>query len=160
MIENRAKQLGVEIPKPPEPQASYVPTKRVGDLVYTSGMGAIRGGERQYCGRVGEDVSVEGAYQSARYATLNCLAALREAIGSLDTVAGIMKVTGYVRSAPGFCEQHKVLNGASDLLVELFEERGRHTRSAIGVSELPFGISVEVEMIASVVPDEEKGEGG
>lgn len=160
MIEDRARELGIEIPKAPQPQASYVPAKRAGDLVYTSGMGAIRGGERQYCGRVGADVSVEDAYQSARYAALNCLAALREGLGSLDTVAGVTKVTGYIRSAPDFSEQHKVLNGASDLLIELFEERGRHTRSAIGVSELPFGISVEVEMIARVVPDEEKGEGG
>jgi enamine deaminase RidA (YjgF/YER057c/UK114 family) len=150
MIEERAEELGIHFPKPPEPKASYIPANRVGNFIYTSGMSSIQNGVRTYLGRVGEEVSVEDAYQSARLCAINGLAAVKEVIGSLDRIKRIVKVNGYVRSAPGFNEQHKVLNGASDLLEQLFAERGKHARTAIGVNELPFGISVEVEMIVEV----------
>lgn len=145
--EQRAAELGIVIPAPPEPKGGYVPAHRIGDLVYTAGMSAIQDGVRRYVGRVGDEISLEDAYRSARGACLNCLGAVRSVTGSLDRIAAIVRVTGFVRSAPGFDRQPAVLDGASDLLAELFGERGRHVRSALGVSELPFGISVEVELI-------------
>jgi enamine deaminase RidA (YjgF/YER057c/UK114 family) len=150
MIEKRVEELGIDFPKAPEPKASYIPANRIGNFVYTSGMSSIQNGVRTYVGRVGEDVTVEDAYQSARLCAINCLAAIRENVGSLDKINRIVKVNGYVRSAYGFNEQHKVLNGASDLLEQLFGERGKHARTAVGVNELPFGISVEVEMIVEI----------
>ena len=150
VIEKRAESLGISIPEVPEPKASYIPTRRLGNLVFTSGMGPIKDGVRCYLGRVGEEISLDDAYRAARLAAANCLAAIKQEISELDMVRSIVKVNGYVRSAPGFDQQHKVLNGASDLLEQLFAERGKHARSAIGVSELPFGISVELEMIVEV----------
>jgi enamine deaminase RidA (YjgF/YER057c/UK114 family) len=150
VIEKRAGDLGITISAEPEPKASYIPAKRAGNLIFTSGMGPVENGVRQHVGRVGEDVDVDEAYEAARIAVLNCLASVKREVGDLDEIKSIVKVTGYVRSAPGFAEQHKVLNGASDLLEQLFGERGKHTRAAIGVSELPFGISIEIEMTVEV----------
>lgn len=149
-VESRASRLGITIPRVPTPQASYVPTKRVGNIVFTAGMGPVEDGIRRYLGRVGEDISVEDAYRAAQIACVNCLAAIRQEIGDLDQVKSIIKVNGYIRSAPGFTEQHKILNGASELLEQLFAECGKHSRVAIGVSELPFGIPIEIEMIVEV----------
>lgn len=150
MFEARIRELGIELGDAPSPAAAYVPARRIGDLVYTSGSGANRGGVRHHVGRVGSDVSLEDAQESARLAALNCLAAARSAMGSLDAVDAIVKVVGYVRSAPDFDRQHLVVNGASELLFEIFDDAGRHARAAVGVNELPFGISVEIEMIIAV----------
>jgi enamine deaminase RidA (YjgF/YER057c/UK114 family) len=150
MIEERIKELGIELPNPPKPKAVYVPTNRVGHFIYTSGMSSIQNGVRTYVGRLGEDISVEEGYQSARLCAINALAALKQELGNLDKIKRIVKLNGYVRSAHGFGEQPKVVNGASDLLEKIFGERGKHARTAIGVNELPFGISVEVEMIVEV----------
>lgn len=150
MIEQRVKDLGIELPNVPKPQASYIPTIQTGNLVYTSGMSSIQNGTRTYVGRLGEEVTVEDGYQSARLCAINCLAAIRSHIGSLDKIKKIVKLTGFIRSSKDFNEQHKVLNGASDLIEEIFAENGKHVRSAIGVNELPFGISVEVEMIIEI----------
>lgn len=145
--EERIVERGITLPKPPTPKGAYLPAKQVGSLVYTAGMSAIKDGVRQYVGRVGSDVSLDEAYQSARWATVNCLAAVRSVLGSLDVVTDVVRVTGYIRSATGFDQQPVVLDGASDLLAEVFADRGTHARSAIGVTELPFGISVEIELI-------------
>lgn len=155
--EERAASLGVAIPEPPTPKGSYRPARRIGDLVFTSGMSAVRDGERRYVGKLGREVSIEDGYASARHAVVNCLAAVRSLVGSLDAVTDVVRVTGYVNSAPGFDRQPAVVDGASDLLGELFGERGQHARSAIGVSDLPFGISVEVELVVAVHPEGEVG---
>jgi enamine deaminase RidA (YjgF/YER057c/UK114 family) len=156
MFEQRARELGIVFAEAPKPAASYVPAVRVGDLVYTSGMSSVQNGQRTFLGRVGAEVSLEEAVHASRLCVLNCLAAVRQLAGSLDQVKRIVRVTGYVRSADGFSEQHKVLNGASDFLEELFGEHGKHARSAIGVNELPFGISVEVELIVEMHPVEKE----
>lgn len=146
-IEKRASELNITIPESPKPQGNYRPALVTGNLAFTSGMGPILDGVRRNIGYVGGDVTVKQAAESAKIATLNALGALRLLVGTLDKIVHIVKVTGYVRSAPGFCEQVAVLDAASDLLMELFGDAGGHVRSAIGVAELPFGIPVEIELI-------------
>jgi len=144
------RELGLELPKVPKPVAEHVPAKRVGDLVYVSGQGPIRDGKPVYVGRVGAEVSPEDAYKAAQICALNCLAAVKSLVGSLDAVEEIVQVRGFVNSAPDFHDQPKVINGASELLVKLFGERGRHARAALGTSNLPGNIPVEVETVARV----------
>ncbi len=144
-IEQRLQELGIELPELPNSLGNYLPSNRVGNLVYTSGQGS-----RGILGKVGGDLSVEDGYAAAREATLRCLACLQAELGTLDKVEKIFKVLGFIASAPGFTKQPAVLNGCSDLLVEVFGERGRHARSAIGAAELPEGIAVEVEMLVQV----------
>lgn len=144
-IEQRLQELGIELPELPNSLGNYLPSNRVGNLVYTSGQGS-----RGILGKVGGDLSVEDGYAAAREATLRCLACLQAELGTLDKVEKIFKVLGFITSAPGFTKQPAVLNGCSDLLVEVFGERGRHARSAIGAAELPEGIAVEVEMLVQV----------
>lgn len=150
MIEAKLKELGIELPQPPQPIGSYVPIQVVGNLIFTSGHTARINGVRRYIGKVGHDVSKDEAYLSSRDAALNCLAAIREAIGSLDRVKRIIMVTGYVNSSPGFNQQPEVLNGASDLLMDIFGEEGRHSRTAVGAAELPFDASVELQMVVEI----------
>jgi enamine deaminase RidA (YjgF/YER057c/UK114 family) len=141
--------LGVELPKAPAPAASYVPAKRAGNLVFTAGQLPFDDhGELAATGKVGSEVSVEEAQNAARLCALNALAAASEKLGSLDDIAGVVKVVGFVASAEGFTEQPKVINGASDLIGEVFGEAGLHARSAVGVAELPMNSPVEVEIIA------------
>lgn len=149
-VEEKLKELGLELPSPPQAVAAYVPAVRVGNLLFTSGTAAKIGGVRRYVGKVGREVTLEEGYLSARDAMLNNLSIVKSQIGSLDKVERIIKVTGFVNSAPGFDQQPQVVNGASELLEKLFGERGKHARSAVGVAELPFGISVETEMIVQV----------
>ena len=153
-IETRARELGIEIPITPKPQGNYTPALVVDNLVFTSGMGPILHGIRHNLGYVGGDVTIEKASDSAEIAVLNALSALRSALESLDQIERIIRLTGYVRSAPGFGSQASVIDAASNLLVELFGEKGRHVRSAIGVAELPFGIPVEIELIAQIKNNE------
>ena len=148
--EARLKKLGLELPEVPKPVAEYVPAKRVGDLVYVSGQGPIRDGKAVYVGRVGAEVSLEDAYKAAQLCALNCLAAVKSVVGSLDAVEEIVQVRGFVNSAPNFYDQSRVVNGASDLLVKLFGDRGRHARAALGASNLPGNIAVEIEMVVRV----------
>ncbi|MFQ5340600.1 MAG: RidA family protein [Anaerolineae bacterium] len=154
MVEQKLKELGLELPAPPKPVAAYVPAVEVNGLLFTSGSGPIESGEIKYHGKVGRDLTVEEGYQAARLTMLNLLAVVRQALGSLDRVERVVKVTGLVASAPGFNRQPEVMNGASHLLEELFGERGRHARSAIGVNELPFDTPVEIEMIVKVKEQE------
>ncbi|KJS15987.1 MAG: endoribonuclease [Peptococcaceae bacterium BRH_c4b] len=150
MFEAKLKELGIEIPQVPKPVAAYVPAVRVDDYVYTSGQLPFVNGEMQYKGKVGGEVTEEQGYQAARICVVNCLSAVRGIVGSLDNIERIVKVTGFVNSAPGFTKQPGVINGASELLGEIFGEAGLHARSAVGVAELPLGASCEVEMIVKV----------
>ena len=151
LINKRLAELGIVLPKPAQPVATYVPWVRTGNLVYISGQGAVRDGKIEYTGRVGETLSVEDAVASARLTAINVIAHLREACGGdLDRVKRIVKLLGFVNCTPTFGEQPKVINGASDLMVEVFGEKGRHARSAVGAPSLPFNLSVEVEAIAEI----------
>jgi enamine deaminase RidA (YjgF/YER057c/UK114 family) len=129
---------------------NYVGAVTTGNLVFVSGHGPYRDGAYHYIGKVESQVSVEEAYQSARLTIINALASLRAEIGSLDRVARIVKLFGMVNSDPGFKRQPEVINGASDLLVEIFGTPGEHARSAVGLGALPMGISVEIEMIVEI----------
>jgi enamine deaminase RidA (YjgF/YER057c/UK114 family) len=145
----RLAELGITLPAVPTPAGSYVPARRVGDLVYTSGQVPMVDGKPAALGKVGAEVDAEEAYRLARICALNALAAVDALVG-IDAVAGVVKVLGFVASAPGFTGQPGVVNGASDLLAEVFGEPGRHARSAVGVAELPQGVPVEVELIVEV----------
>ena len=132
------------------PAGSYVPAKRSGDLVFVSGQGPWSGAGLVK-GKVGRDLSLEQAREAARLTGLNVLAVLRAELGSLDAVASIVKVFGMVNCAPGFNDTPSVINGCSDLLIDVFGEAGRHARSAVGMAELPYDIAVEIELVAEVV---------
>ncbi|MFF3567928.1 RidA family protein [Nocardia jiangxiensis] len=142
-------RLGLGLPAVAAPAGAYIPALRSGSLVYTSGQLPFVGGELSAVGKVGAEVSLEQAKQAAQLCALNALAAVHDLVG-LDSVVRIVKVVGFVASAPGFNEQPQVINGASELLGELFGEAGTHARSAVGVFELPRNTPVEVELIAEV----------
>ena len=149
-IEKKLAALGLELPQPPVPVGNYLPAARVGNLVFTSGQTARINEERRYVGVVGQEVSQGDAYLSARDATLNCLACVKHVVGSLDRVKRVVKVMGFVNAGREFDHQPAAINGASDLLEQLFGEAGRHARSAIGLSSLPSNVSVEIELIVEV----------
>jgi enamine deaminase RidA (YjgF/YER057c/UK114 family) len=149
-VEERLRNLGYELPTVPRPAGSYVPATRAGSLLFTAGQIPFKEGKLPYYGKVGQDVSVEEAKEAARLCALNALAAINAEVGSLDSVSRIVKITGYVASAPGFNDQPEVMNGASDLIGELFGEKGLHARSAVGVAELPLNAPVEVEFIVEL----------
>ena len=151
---SRLRDAGYELPKVPIPAGSYVPAVRSGFLVYTSGQLPLVDGELAYAGKVGEDVSVEEAAECARICALNALAAASEEAGGLDDIGRIIKVTGFVASAPGFNRQPEVVNGASDFIGEIFGDDGHHARSAVGVSELPLDTPVEVEITVELTGSE------
>ncbi|MCO5176501.1 MAG: RidA family protein [Thermomicrobiales bacterium] len=149
-IEARIAELGLELPESPSPIANYVRYVQVGNLLYLSGTGPTRDGKPAYVGQVPTEVSVEDAYDAARIAALNLLGSAKEALGDLDRIKRVVKVLGMVNSAPGFGDQPKVINGFSDLMVEIFGDAGRHARSAVGMAGLPNNIPVEIEMIVEV----------
>ncbi|MBQ8130701.1 MAG: RidA family protein [Clostridia bacterium] len=146
MIIEKLKEMGLELPVCPAPVAAYLPVQTAGKLIYASGQTAWVKGELQYAGKVGGEVSIEEAYESAKLSALNCLSAIAT-VANLDEIR-IVRVTGYVNAVPDFGEQPRVINGASELLQALYGENGRHARSAIGVGSLPTSASVEVEIIA------------
>ncbi len=146
-VEQKLSEAGLSLPAAPQPLAAYVPAKRVGDLVYCSGQVPVSEGRFLHTGHVGADVTLEEAYECARQCALNALAAVKAAVGDLDRVAEVVQLRGFVNSAPGFDRQPEVLNGASEMLVELLGEAGKHARAAVGVSALPRNVPVEVEMI-------------
>ncbi len=148
--EQKLKQLGLELPAPPKPVANYVPAIRVGDLLFLSGVLPSRDGQLIMTGKLGQGITIEQGVEAARVAVLNGLSIVKHETGSLDRVKRIVKVVGYIASAPGFTDHPQVLNGASDLLVALFGEAGRHARVAVGAAELPRQAPVEVEMIVQV----------
>lgn len=149
--EEKLKELGIELPEAPIPLGSYVPFVRTGNLVFLSGMLPLREGKLMRQGRVGKDISLDEAREEARMATINALSVLKAHLGSLDKVKRCVKITGYVASSPDFTEQPKVLNAASDLLFEIFGEKGRHVRSAVGVNVLPLNSPLEIEFVFEVL---------
>ncbi len=148
--EARLKELGITLPEPATPIANYIPAVRAGNLLFLAGHGPLRNGKATARGKLGKDLSVEEGYKVAREVGLNLLASARAALGSLDKVKRVVKVLGMVASAEGFTDHPKVINGFSDLMVDVFGENGRHARSAVGMAELPLGIPVEIEMILEV----------
>lgn len=150
-IEDRLKDLGITLPPAPAPAANYVPYVREGQLLFIAGQ-VPRGadGTLAYQGKVGSGLSVDEGYQSARLCALNCLAQVKAALGSLDKVRRVVRVGGFVNCGSDFTQQPQVINGASDVLVEIFGEKGKHARAAIGNNALPAGVATEVEMIVAV----------
>jgi enamine deaminase RidA (YjgF/YER057c/UK114 family) len=149
-IEQRLEELGIALPAVGGPIGNYVHAKRIGNLLYLSGKGPPDVDGEMPRGKLGAGMSVEEGYRHARGVGLVLIAAMREALGDLDRVADIVKVLGMVNAAPDFEDHPKVVNGCSDLLVEVFGEHGRHARSAVGMSSLPGGIPVEIEVIVAV----------
>jgi len=145
----RLAELGIELPEVVPPMAAYVPAVRTGNLVYTAGQLPIQAGKLPQTGKVGAEVSPEQGKALARTCALNALAAVHSVVG-IDAVTRVVKVVGFVASAPGFNGQPSVVNGASELLAEVFGDSGSHARSAVGVAELPLGAPVEVELIVEV----------
>ena len=150
--EEKLRALGLELPPAPKPVGSYVPAVRSGNLVFVSGHLPMKDGELMTQGHVAAEVSLEDAQACARQAALNALAAVAAEIGGIENVARIVRVTGYVASAPGFTDQALVLNAASDLLAGIFGEAGRHSRIAVGAAELPLGAPVELELVVETQP--------
>lgn len=150
MINEKLKELGIEIPEAPKPLASYIPAVVVGNLVFTAGQVPLENGKLKSTGKIGGDVTTGEAQVAAKICALNCLSAIKSAIGDLEKIERIVKVTVFVASADGYTDQPKVANGASDFLVEVFGEKGKHVRSAVGVNELPINAPVEIEMIAQI----------
>ena len=144
------REMGIQLPEPPEAVASYIPWVVAGDLIFVSGQIPSRDGGLPRTGRVGEDLSVEEGAEEARFCALNVLAQLRGAAGTLDAIGRIVRLGVYVASAPGFRHQPAVANGASDLMKEVFGDAGEHSRAAVGVAELPMGAPVEVDAIAMI----------
>ena len=148
--ETRLTELGITIPDIPPAAGTYVPAVKSGNLVFCSGQGPYKDGSFAYLGKIGETLSLEEGYQAACIAALNCLAEIRSVLGSLNHIKRVVQVKGYVNSAPAFHDQPKVVNGASDLLLEIFGDAGKHARCALGTSNLPANIPVEVEMVVEV----------
>lgn len=148
--ENKLKELGLALPAPPKPVATYIPAVMAGDLLFLSGVLPSRDGQLTVTGKLGEALSIEQGMEAAKVAVLNALAIVKQEAGSLDRVTRIVKMVGHIASAPGFTDQPQVLNGASDLLVAIFGEAGRHARVAVGAAELPRRAPVEIELIVQV----------
>ena len=149
-FEEKLAALGLVLPSPPKPVATYIPASQAGDLLFVSGVLPIRDGQLVVSGKLGEELTVENGYEAAKLALLNALAIVRQELGSLNRVKKIVRMTGHVASGVGFADQPAVLNGASDLLVELFGEAGRHARLALGAAELPLHAPIEIELIVQV----------
>ncbi len=151
IVEKRIQELGITLPESPQPIANYVPTVRTGNLLFVAGLGpAARPDGTTPNGKVGKDLTQEEGYEAARLVGINLLARLKSSLGDLDRVSRIVKLLSMVNCAPEFTQQPAVANGCSDLLVEVFGERGRHARSAVGMSSLPNDIPVEIEMVVEV----------
>ena len=150
IIEKKLAELGILLPDAPAAVATYVPFKIAGNMLYISGQGPIVSGRLKYTGKVGATLSPEEGYQSARLCALNLLAQMKKAVGNLDKIVQIVRLTGYVASADDFYEQPKVINGATDLLALVFGPAGIPTRCALGVNVLPFDTPTEVELIAEI----------
>lgn len=149
--EARLKELGIELPQPSNPVANYVPWVKTGNLVFVSGQVPIKEGEVTHTGKVGADVDLATAQEAARVCAINGLIHIRAAAdGNLDNVKRVVRLGGYVAVAEGFTNIPQVINGASDLMVEVFGEAGRHSRAAVGMAELPLGVPVEVDFVVEL----------
>ncbi len=149
-MEKRLKDLAITLPEAPQPVANYVRAVKAGNLLFVSGHGPYNDGQTRLSGKLGKELTVEEGYKTARNVALNCLASVKAALGDLDRVKRVVKLLGMVNCTEDFKEQPKVVNGASDFLVEVFGEAGKHARSAVGMQSLPNGIPVEIEMILEV----------
>jgi len=149
-VEMKLNQLGLNLPDAPKPVAAYIPAKQTGNLVFTAGQLPMVNGELISKGLLGQDVEIDEAKKAARICTLNALAAIKGVIGDLDRIKQIVRVVGYVGSVPTFTQQPAVVNGASELLLEIFGENGKHARSAVGMAVLPLNASVEIELTVEV----------
>ena len=150
MIEEKIKELGLELPEVAKPLAAYIPAMQVGNLVMTSGQVPLVKGVINFAGKVGSDLTEEEGQKAAQICALNCLAAIKGVIGNLDKIVEVVKLTVFVASAETFTSQPKVANGASELIGKIFGESGKHVRSAVGVTSLPLNASVEIEMTVRV----------
>lgn len=148
--EARLMELGITLPEPPQPVANYVNAVRTGNLIFMAGKGPRRADGTEITGKLGADVTIEQGYEGARLTAINQIAVLKGMLGDLKKVKRIVKVLGMVNSDPSFTDQPKVINGFSDLMVEVFGERGRHARAAVGMASLPRGQAVEIEFIVEV----------
>ena len=149
-VEKRLDEVGLFLPQIPKPLAAYIPAKKVGNLVFTAGQLPIVNGELICKGLLGQDIQIDEAFQAARICTLNALAAVKGVIDDLDKIVQIVRIVGYVAGTQNFVQQPAVINGASELILEIFGELGKHARSAIGVSSLPLNASVEIELTLEV----------
>jgi enamine deaminase RidA (YjgF/YER057c/UK114 family) len=149
-VEERLRELGIELPPVSPPVANYVNAVRTGNLVFMAGKGPLRLDGTNITGKVGSDLTVEEGYEAARLTGINLLAALKEEVGDLDKMLRIVKVLGMVNGTPDFTDHPKVINGFSDLMVEVFGEKGKHARAAVGMGSLPGNIAVEIEIIVEV----------
>lgn len=149
-FERRLRELKLELPASPTPLANYMPVVKVGDLLFLSGVLPSRDGQLVMTGKLGQELTIEQGAEASRVAVLNGLSIIRSATGSLDQVKQIVKMVGYIASAPGFTDQPQVLNGASDLLVSLLGDAGRHARVAVGAAELPRHAPVEIDLIVQI----------
>ena len=149
-VNKKIEELGIQLQKPVKPVANYVTTVQTGNLVFTSGHGPIGDDGQLILGQLGTDMDIEGGYQAARAVGIGLLSTLKATLGNLDRIKKIVKLVGFVNSSADFKDQPAVVNGASDLFVEIFGDKGRHARSAVGMVQLPGGIAVEVEMIVEV----------
>lgn len=150
LVEEKLRKLGIELPPVPEPVAEYLPYRKTGNLIYISGQDCRINGELKYEGKVGAEVTEEQGYQAAKIAVIRCLAVLKSAIDDLDDLVQVVNLRGFVNSAPGFVRQPMVINGASEFLVQLLGEKGKHSRCALSANELPFNTPVEIEMVVEV----------
>jgi len=149
-FEARLAELKITLPPAPKPVATYVPAVRAGDLLFLSGTGPFKDGVIAFAGKLGKDLTVEQGYEAARLTLLNALAMVRQELGTLDRVTRVVRLTGHVASAEGFTQQPAVINGASDLLVQIFGDAGRHARLALGAAELPLNMAIELELILQI----------
>ena len=147
MIEEKLKELGIEIPTPPNPAGSYIPVVTTGNLAFVSGQIPMKEGKVVFEGKVPENQSVDSARDAAKICIINGLAQLKANLGSLDKITKFVRISGFVNSNPNFAEQPKVINAASDLLVEVFGDMAKHSRIAVGVASLPLNSTVEIDMI-------------
>jgi enamine deaminase RidA (YjgF/YER057c/UK114 family) len=147
-IDARLKELGIALPEPPAPRANYVGYVVTGNLIFTAGQVPLRDGKVEFVGKLGRDMTPEQGYEAAKLCAINVLAQVKVALGGdLERVVRCVKLTGFVNSAPDFGDQPKVVNGASDLIVAVLGDKGKHARSAVGMGGLPMGVAVEVEGI-------------
>ena len=150
MIETKIKELGYTLPEPAKPLAAYIPAIKIDKLVYTAGQLPSVNGQLQYKGKVGFNVSEEEGQKAAVLSLLNCLAVIKSVCGDLDQIEQVVKLTVFINSADGFTNQPKVANGASELLLKIFGDAGKHVRSAVGVNELPIDAALEIEMVVKL----------
>ncbi|HEX5458141.1 MAG TPA: RidA family protein [Candidatus Nitrosotalea sp.] len=151
MIEEKIQSLGITLPTPPKPAGSYIPVVRTGNLVFVSGQIPVKDGQVQFKGQVPTSISVEDAQKAAKLCITNVLAQLKSELGTLDKVTKIVRVSGFVNSSPEFYEHPKIINAASDLLFDIFGEKGKHARIAVGVASLPLNSAVEIDLIAETI---------